>query len=200
MIFSYHLFDFFSSPFLSEDQRKAMAKHICKEEFLGKYGMYSIAKTDLLHFDYDDADWGGGGQYIGMPGRIAETLYLTGYGETAWEILSRCIKWSEGYPYFPQEIHTDSLTNPGYEMPLEISAGAGVQAILFGVFGIRPQADGSLRISPYYTEELGFASLDGFHFGSHVYSIKLFEDFYEVASDKCTSKRYTYYETAIFEA
>lgn len=199
MIFSYHLFDFFTSPFLTKKHRDAMSKHICKEEFLGKYGMYSISKKDLLHFDYDDADWGGGGQYIGMPGRIAETLYLADYGDAAWEILSRCIKWSEGYPYFPQEIHTDSLTNPDYEMPIEISAGAGIQAILFGVFGIRPQDDGSLQILPCYTKELGTATLEGFHFGHRVYNIKLFEDRYEVSCDDGLYKSFAYCETAVFK-
>lgn len=197
-IFSYHLFDFFASPLLSEKQRTAMASHICDGEFLGKYGMYSISKKDTLHYDYEDADWGGGGQYIGMPGRIAESMFLTGYGDTAWEILSRIINWSSAYPYFPQEIYTERLDNPDYEMPLEISAGAGIEAILFGVFGIRPQNSGELHISPCYNKILGTAKLTGFKFNNVNYDITLLPEGYLINRDNNEPKLYKYTDTAIF--
>jgi hypothetical protein len=105
-----------------------------------------------------DEDWGGGGQYTGMPLRIAESLYGLGHPELGWDILARCARWTEHYPYLPQDAFTDSVADLDEEdMPLEIAAGSGAQAILFGVFGLYPNMDGTLEISPAYHRELGDA-------------------------------------------
>ena len=96
--------------------------------------MYSISKRDETHWDLMDEDWGGGGQYTGVPLRIAETLYRLGHGELAWNILSRCTRWTERYPYIPQDAFTDYPNDLDEEdMPLEIASGSGVQAILSGL-------------------------------------------------------------------
>jgi hypothetical protein len=116
-----------------------------------------LSKADLAHWDLEDVDWGGGGQYTGHPLRIAEFLYRHGSGELDWDILSRCTLWTQWYPYIPQEIFGDFPGYPEVEMPLEIAAGSGVQAILFGLFGLRPQVDGALEILPSYHRNLGEA-------------------------------------------
>ena len=196
---AYHLFDFIASPLLSQQQRQAMIAHIREGDFLGKYGMYSISKQDKLHYDCEDIDWGGGGQYIGMPNRIAESLYQLGYVDKGWEILSRCIRWCEGYPYFPQEIFTERLSNPPYEMPLEISGGGGMQAILFGVFGLRPQNDRSLIIQPAYHIDLGEARMRGFVFAGHRYDIELGCEEYRVYRDGLLAVEASYGTPSVFE-
>ncbi|MBZ5561961.1 MAG: hypothetical protein LAP13_06020 [Acidobacteriia bacterium] len=169
---SYHLFDILDARFLSEAQRRRLISHLTEAEFLGPYGMYSISKSDRVHWDLEDVDWGGGGQYTGMPLRIAESLYRLGYPELAWNILSRCTRWSGSFPYIPQEMFADFLRSPEVvEMPLEIAAGSGVQAIVFGVFGFRPQIDGSLDVSPSHHRELGNASLTGYLFRGHSYDV-----------------------------
>jgi hypothetical protein len=171
LVWSYHLFDLLGSGALSEVQQQRMVSHLTEGQFLGPYGMYSISKADRVHWDLEDVDWGGGGQYTGMPLRIAESLYRLGDAELAWDILARCARWTKWYPYIPQEIFADFPGYPEVEMPVEIAAGSGAQAILFGVFGLRPSMDGSLEIQPSYHHELGEAKLQGYRFRGHVYDV-----------------------------
>jgi hypothetical protein len=174
LVMSYHQFDILGTPLLSERQSRRMISHLADGEFLGPYGMYSVAKSDTVHWDWMDEDWGGGGQYTGMPLRIAETLYGMGYPELGWNILARCARWTERYPYLPQDAFTDFIGDLDEEdMPLEIAAGSGAQAILFGVFGLRPAVDGSLEISPAYHAELGEARMTGYHFRGHTYDVEM---------------------------
>jgi hypothetical protein len=183
-VMSYHLFDILNTSLLSAEQQHRLAAHLREGEFLGPYGMYSIAKSDDVHWDLMDEDWGGGGQYTGMPLRIAETLYRLGYNELGWDILKRCARWTERYPYLPQDAFTDSIADLDEEdMPLEIAGGSGAQAILFGVFGLRPAVDGSLEISPAYHAELGEAKMAGYHFRGHTYDLALFPSKYCIYKD-----------------
>jgi hypothetical protein len=192
-VWSYHLFDILNAGLLSERQRQRLVGHIREGEFLGPYGMYSIAKSDDVHWDLMDEDWGGGGQYTGMPLRIAETLYRLGYSELGWNILARCARWTERYPYLPQDAFTDSIGDLDEEdMPLEIAAGSGAQAILFGVFGLRPTMDGSLAISPAYHTELGEATMAGYHFRGHTYDVAMMPGEYYVYRDGKLAARNAY--------
>jgi hypothetical protein len=173
LVWSYHLYDLLGSGVLTEEQQQRMISHLEEGEFLGPYGMYSISKSDHVHWDLEDVDWGGGGQYTGMPLRIAESLYRLGYSELGWDILARCARWTNSYPYIPQEIFADSGNYPKVEMPIEIAAGSGAQAILFGVFGLRPHADGSLEVSPAYHHELGKAVMSGYRFHGPSYGVAM---------------------------
>ncbi len=170
---AYHVFDLLDAPWLSTTQLNKLMAHLQEGEFIGTFGLYSMSPLDTVHYDQEDADWGGGGQYIGMPLRIVENLYRQGFPTVAWNILARCLRWSEAYPYFPQEVFTDYLGNPSVEMPLQISAGSGVQAIIHGVFGLHPAIDGTLEIHPFYHKELGLAQLTGYHFRNHTYDVIL---------------------------
>lgn len=171
LVWSYHLFDLLGTGILTEAQRQRLISHLTEGQFLGPYGMYSISKVDTTHWDFEDTDWGGGGQYTGMPLRIAESLYREGYGELGWDILRRCSLWTKGFPYIPQETFTDFPGYPEAEMALELAAGSGVQAVLFGVFGLRPHLDGSLEIQPSYHQELGEARMTGYRFRGHSYDV-----------------------------
>ena len=173
LVFSYHLYDILGTDLLSPHQRQRMISHINEGEFLGPYGMYSIAKPDEQHWDLMDIDWGGGGQYTGMPLRIAETLYRLGESELGWNILARCARWTERYPYIPQDAFADFFGEIPEDMPLEIATGSGVQAILFGIFGLRPAADGSLQITPAYHAEMGRAKMSGYRFRGHNYDVSM---------------------------
>ena len=77
-IYAYHLFDSLDSKIITYEQKMKLISHIKEGEFLGKYGFYSISKRDLEHHDRIDADWGGGGQFAGMPGRIAVNCFKLG--------------------------------------------------------------------------------------------------------------------------
>ena len=183
-VWSYHLFDILTTRVLSPKQQQRLVSHIAEGEFLGPYGMYSVSKSDETHWDLMDEDWGGGGQYTGMPLRIAETMYGLGASEVGWNILARCKRWTERYPYFPQDAFTDCIGDLDEEdMPLEIAAGGGAQAVLFGVFGLRPGMDGSLEILPAFHAELGEARMEGYRFRGHSYDVEMTPGSYRVYRD-----------------
>ena len=200
LVLSYHQFDLLDAGILSAQQSDAMIGHLKEGEFLGPLGIYSISKADTIHWDIEDVDWGGGGQYTGEPLRLAESLYRLGYSDLAWDVLARCTKWTEHFPYITQEIFADYFRSPEVEMPLEIAAGSGVQAVIFGVFGFRPHLDGSLEVAPSYHHELGEARLTGYKFRGHSYDVALSAWDYEVFQDGKSVKRADYAKTTEFAA
>jgi hypothetical protein len=170
---SYHLFDLLESPSLLPEQRRRLVAHLKDGDFTGTYGLYSIAPSDQTHFDREDCDWGGGGQYVGMTLRIAESLFRLGENATAWNLLKRCTRWTERFPYWPQTIYADELALQPHQMdwPLQLSGAGGVSAVVFGVFGLHPSADGTLEVQPACEADLGDARLNGYHFRGHVYDV-----------------------------
>lgn len=199
LVWSYHLYDLMGSGALTTAQERQVVSHIKEGEFLGPYGMYAIAKQDTVHWDLMDSDWGGGGQYTGMPLRIAESLYRAGYAELGWNILSRCMKWTERYPYIPQDVFMDEILDlKDDDMPLEIASGSAAQAVLFGVFGLRPAMDGTLTISPSYHEALGEAKMTGYVFHNHTYDLVLTKWTYQVFRDGKPAVRNPYGKAAVF--
>jgi hypothetical protein len=174
-VYSYHLFDMLATSAVLPERKRRMAEWVREGEFLAPYGMYSIALSDRAHWDMEDCDWGGGGQYVGQPLKTAETLFDLGEADRAWQILSRCTQWVERFPYFPQTIFGDNLALAEHQIdwPLQISSGAGAQAIVAGVFGLKPHPDGALTIQPHYNLTLGTATLTGYHFRGHIYSVTL---------------------------
>ena len=174
-VMSYHVFDLLSRASVPETHRRRLAQHIVLGEFLGPYGMYSIALSDDEHWDMEDCDWGGSGQYAGQPLRIVESLFSLEEPERAWDLLSRCLLWVDRFPYFPQTIFTEELAMQDHERgwSLQISAGAGAEAIIHGVFGLMPQDDGSLAVRPHYHGSLGTAILKGYRFRNHQFDLRM---------------------------
>jgi hypothetical protein len=147
--------------------------------------MYSIALSDDAHWEMQDCDWGGGGQYPGQSLRIVESLFRLEEPERAWDLLSRCLLWVDRFPYFPQSIYTEELAMQGHERgwSLQISAGAGAQAIIHGVFGLMPQDDGSLAVRPHYHGSLGTTTLNGYRFRDHRYDLRMDAETFQVLRD-----------------
>lgn len=183
LVLSYHLFDLLDAGILSPHQREAMISRLKEGEFLGPLGMYSMSKADRDHWDLEDVDFGGGGQYTGQPLRIVESLYRSGHAELAWDILSRCTQWTKYFPLIPQEVFADNPRVPEVEMPLELDAASAMGAIVFGVFGLRPHVDGTLDVAPSYHHELGQARLTAYRFRGHSYDVVLAPWDYEVFRD-----------------
>ena len=198
LVKSYHQFELLDSGMLSLTQQRSLTSHLKEGEFLGPYGMYSMSKADVTHWDAEDADFGGGGQYAGEPLRVSESLYRLGQSELAWNILERCTHWAEHFPYIPQSIFADFVGNTQVEMPLEVSAGGGVQAIVFGVFGLRPHEDGSLEIMPSYHHELGDGRMTGYHFRGHTFDVVMGPWDYQVYRDGTLAVRNVYGQAAEF--
>lgn len=171
-IWTYHLFDLLDSDHLTDNQVLRLAGHIQEGEFLGKYGLYSVARRDTIHWDLIDSDWGGGGQYAGMPGRISRYLYQRGFAGKDWDILKRHIRYMDHFPYLPQNPWTDKPEQDLSSMSLEISAGAGMEAIIFGTFGVKMEED-RLTIKPYNHEDIGEATLKDIHYKGRTFGIQL---------------------------
>lgn len=57
-------------------------------------------------------------------------------------------------------------------MPVQIAAGAGLEAIVFGAFGIKIQED-KLTIKPFNHEDIGEATLKNFNFKGRIFGIQL---------------------------
>ncbi len=174
-VMSYHVFVLLGMSSLKPQQSQRLVAHISEGEFLGPFGFYSIAHSDSIHFDREDCDWGGGGQYLGMATRIAESLYRLGERHVAWDVMKRCIRWTERLPYWPQTLYADELALQPHQVdwPLQIAGAGGVQAVVYGVFGIRPHSDGTLEIQPSCEADLGDASLKGYRFRGRVYDVTM---------------------------
>jgi hypothetical protein len=135
-----------------------------------------------VHWDLIDSDWGGGGQYAGMPGRISRNLYKNGFPELGWEILKRHMGYIDYFPYLPQNPRTDVPLQDRSSMPVEIAAGAGMEAIIFGIFGIRIDRE-EISIKPNYHEGMGVTTLRDFKFRGSMYDIQITERSFSVWRD-----------------
>ena len=175
LVMSYHLFDLLESPSIRQDQRQRMVAHLKAGEFTGPFGLHSIAPSDRTHYDREDVDFGGGGQYIGMSTRIIESLYRLGERAEAWDLLKRCTRWTERFPYWPQTIYADELALQSHQVnwPVQLSGGGGVQAVVAGVFGIHPKPDGTLEFQPSCELDLGDAKLSGYRFRDNSYDVAM---------------------------
>jgi hypothetical protein len=196
-IWTNHLFDALGTDFLTGNQVNKLVSHLREGEFLGKFGLYSIARRDSVHWDLIDSDWGGGGQYAGMPGRISRNLYRAGFAEMGWDILRRHMGYIDYFPYLPQNPRTDVPEQDRSSMPVEISAGAGMEAIIFGTFGININGD-VLTIKPDYHEDLGISILRDFKFRGKSYNIQVNNRSFSVFRDGIEITTKPFGESVVF--
>jgi len=110
--------------------------------------------------------------------RIAKSLLENGFNAQGFEILKQFSKYTDHFPYFTHNPWSDKFFQDQSSMALQISAGAGIEAIISGIFGLEPQIDGSLVIDPSYNQELGSAELQGFKFRDASYDVVLKSDSY----------------------
>ena len=183
-VWSYHLFDVLESDGVVDTYKMMrMMSHIREGVFLGKFGVYSIARNDTIRWDRIDADWGGGGQYCGMPFRIAKNMIKLGNSAGGWDLLNRVAGYTDYFPYLPQCPRTDKPFVDVTTMSVEVSAGACVEAILSGVFGISKSLDGTLTVEPITYRDLTPAEMKGLHYRGHNYDIQMEEKTFSVWRD-----------------
>ena len=197
-IWTNHLFDALGTDYLSGNQVNKLVSHLREGVFLGKFGIYSIARNDTIHWDLIDSDWGGGGQYAGAPGRLSRYLYKQGFPEMGWNILLRHMRYIDYFPYLPQNPRTDAPIQDRSSQPVEIASGAGMEAVIFGTFGIKIDND-KLTIAPNTHEELGLTTLRDFKFRGISYTILLERRLFSVYrnGNKVTEKPYG--ESVVFD-
>ncbi len=181
-IWTYHLFDLLGTDYLPDYQAYRLVSHLQEGEFLGKYGVYSIARRDSVHWDLIDSDWGGGGQYAGMPGRISRNLYQKGFAGKGWDVLNRNIRYINHFPYLPQNPRIDAPEQDRSSMPVQIAAGAGMEAIVFGTFGVKIEND-KMTIKPFNHEDIGEATLKNIKYKGRTFGIQLKRKTFSVYED-----------------
>lgn len=112
--------------------------------------------------------------------RIACNLFEKGYGITGWEILKRYSEYTGHFPYFTHNPLSDKMSQDHNSMFLQISAGAGLEAVFKGLFGVRPHKDGTIEFNPFHHQEMGCSELRDFRFRGNSYDVILNDTSYEV--------------------
>lgn len=142
------LFKLIGGGAISETEEKALVDRINEKEFLSEYGMHSMSKLDVA-YDQIDIDNGGGGAYTGFPPQIIERLYKAGYTEKAEDVLHRILWWADRCPYWGDSL-VANYVDYRKDTPLQSTIGSvsGAQAIIFGMFGAKANADGTITVNP----------------------------------------------------
>ncbi len=148
---------------LDSDAEEALLKHLNEREFLGKYGIHSMSKLDPA-YDRIDIDNGGGGACVSFPPAVADRLYRSGRTELADSILSRCLWLADALPYWGDS-QTADVMDYRRDTPLQadIAGTSWAQTMIFGLFGIEPEDDGSSVVFrphlPAGTEKIALKNL-----------------------------------------
>lgn len=147
VVYTIQIFELLQTKMLPSSISDAMVSHLNEEEFLSEYGVHSISKRDPI-YDPLDGNWGGPALYAGAGPQLATILYQAGYAREAEEVLRRILWWGERFPYYPQCIYADHAAYRYDGAAINISGSSTVDPIIYGIFGIEPQVDGTLVINP----------------------------------------------------
>jgi hypothetical protein len=157
-IYSIQIFDLLRIPGVVPPERaRRLVAHLNDAEFLGPWGPRSLSAKDRL-WDWTDHDWSGPMTYIGDGPQLAADLYQAGFPREGWKVLERILWWPEHLAVYPQGVANDDYTTRfPQSQPFggrisagrtnEISGSVGVEAIVRGLFGVRPERDGSIGFS-----------------------------------------------------
>lgn len=142
------MYKLIGSGVLDKEEEEGLLSHLNEKEFLSEYGMHSMSKTDVA-YDQEDIDNGGGGNYVSFPPQIIERLYKAGHFKAAEDILKRILWWGQKLPYWGDSMVANYI-DYRKDTPLQgaIGALAGAQCIIFGMFGVEVNFDGSVTINP----------------------------------------------------
>ncbi|MFJ9033094.1 MGH1-like glycoside hydrolase domain-containing protein [Streptomyces sp. NPDC102274] len=161
----------------------ALLAHLREGAFLAPYGVSSVSAEDRLHYELGDVDWSGGGAYTGETPQLALTLWERDEPRLAWDVLRRVLWMGQHFPYYPQDHYCDRPAAPPSGRRSNVIAGlTGAEAVLLGLAGLRPQADGALDLKPPVWLPGGL-ELHGLRYRGHEIDLKLAADHCEVAVD-----------------
>ncbi len=136
LVYSIQIFDLLGSGILDHAQEQQILSRINAKEFLSPFGVHSVSKADDRHFDLGDVDWSGPGCFVGDPSNLLEALFSMNEVRLAQDVMGRILWWSEKYPYWPQCIWAGKQDYSHWEQPINRTALAFAQAIVFGMFGL----------------------------------------------------------------
>jgi hypothetical protein len=158
--YSLQIYDLLRTGVPTSTQAAGILSHLNATEFLSKYGIHSLSKTDS-GYDTTDVDWGGPGVYAGDAPQIVEDLYASGYDSYAQDILRRILWWGKTFPYYPQAIYANQRYYRTDGRANVIAGFTAAQSIVFGVFGVTVQSD-RIIINPHtldFAEQLKLKNL-----------------------------------------
>jgi hypothetical protein len=181
-VYSIQAFDVLRAGACTPEMQDRLLRHVRDGAFLGEYGVSSVSAEDELHYEMNDSDWSGRGSYGGDGPNLAETLWQAGEARLAWEVLRRHLWMGEALPYIPQQHDCDRPVLPANSRANIIAGVAGLQAVLFGMIGLRPQLDGSLVISAHPPEQ-GTVRMENFRHRGRALTVNLRPGHLEVLVD-----------------
>lgn len=169
-VYSIQVFDLLRVPGLVPRERALrLAGHLNDDEFLGPFGVRSLSRKDRL-WDWRDHDWSGPMSYIGDGPQLVADFFEAGLVEQAWKAWERILWWPEHLAIWPQGVANDDYTprvpaaapfggRISAGLTSEISGSTGVEAVVRGLFGVRPGRDGSIGFGAGRRAGDGAASL-----------------------------------------
>lgn len=182
------MFKVIDSGVLDSARRDALVAHINEKEFLSEFGMHSMSKLDPA-YDQIDIDNGGGGACGCFPAQIIEKLYKAGYPDEAVDILRRILWWGDRLPYWSDSLVANTM-DYRRDTPLQntLHAAAGVQMIIFGLFGISVTPEGRIRVNPAPPSFSPRLSLKGVKIRGIEFDVHVADGSYEVIAGGRTIK------------
>lgn len=186
--YTVQMFKLFNSGVLTQETEAGLLSHLNSTEFLGDYGLHSLAKGDPA-YDINDVDNGGPGACTCFPPQIAERLYKAGHVQQAHDIIRRILWWGQQMPYWGDSIYADK---PDYrkDTPLQctIDGLTVAQCIIFGMFGIAPKIDGSITVKPSRPSFVNSMSLEGVRIVGTSFDVHVGADTFSVTAGGVTTK------------
>ena len=179
--YTVQMFKLFGSKVLDAEEEAGLLRHLnSEEEFLSEFGLHSLARTDVA-YDGADIDNGGPGCYTSFPPQIAERLYKAGRPEAAENVLKRILWWGDRAPYWGDSLVAYTI-DYRKDTPLQCTIGgvAGAQCIIFGLFGVRAEFNGDIRIHPRPPALAPQMELKNLRLRGHVLDIVVHDGEYEV--------------------
>lgn len=179
--YTLQIFKLLGSNVLDTEQEAGLLAHLANEkEFLSEFGLHSLSKTDPA-YDPADVDNGGPGACTSFPPQIIERLYKAGHPEAAENILKRILWWGDRMPYWGDSIVADAISYRK-DTPLQcmFDGVAAAQCVIFGMFGVRAEFNGDIRIDPRPPSFARKVALRGLRLRGHMLDISVDGSSYEV--------------------
>lgn len=177
------VFKLLESGVLDGEQEAGLLGHLNEREFLSEFGLHSLSKTEIA-YDPADIDNGGPGCCTSFPPQIAERLYNSGHPEAAEDILRRILWWGERMPYWGDSLVAERI-DYRKDTPLQctIDGVAAAQCIIFGLFGVDAQFDGSIVVGPHPLRSAPEMELRGLRLRGKSLNIRVQGSRFEVAAE-----------------
>ena len=183
--YTVQMYKLLNSPVLDSEEEEGLLSHWNEKEFLGPFGVHSLALGDPA-FDPADVDNGGPGACVCFPPQIAERFYKRGYPKMGEDILRRMTWLGERMPYWGDSFVASSM-DYRHDTPLQCTFDSVTvaQCMIFGMFGVDTRFSGEIAISPHCPENAKTMSLTGIQIRGNVFDILIDTDGFEV---RCKTK------------